>query len=243
MIILYSGTPGSGKSCHQAEDILEYMRSRRAVVMANYEVNEELIKKYAHEEAQFIYTPNELITPENLMKFSQMHFKTHPFHEGVIHLYIDESQLIFNAREWDAKGRKEWIKFFTQHRKYGYDIYLIAQFDRMLDRQIRSLIEYEYKHRKISNGGVKGKALSLALGGNTYLAVRYWYPMQEKLSAEVHHIRKRYYSLYDSYKDFDNTAEGIRESINEYEENKKTEKGKKEPEQTISHQQEAITTT
>ena len=38
---------------------------------------------------------------------------------------------------------------FSQHRKLGYRVILIAQFDRMLDRQIRSVLEYEYIHRKV----------------------------------------------------------------------------------------------
>lgn len=202
MIFLYSGTPGSGKSCHQAEDILEYITWKDACILANYEVNEDQLFQKAHKTAEFHTVENDSITPEFLKQFSKQYFSNHKFMEGKIHLYVDEAQIIFNAREWDMKGRKEWIKFFTQHRKYGYDIYMIAQFDRMIDRQIRSLIEYEYKHRKLGNAGLKGKAVSLAMGGNTYLAVKYWYPMQERLGAEVHHIRKKYYSLYDSYKDF-----------------------------------------
>ena len=33
---------------------------------------------------------------------------------------------------------------------------LIAQFDKMVDRQFRALFEYEYVHRKVSNFGVVG---------------------------------------------------------------------------------------
>lgn len=81
----------------------------------------------------------------------------------------------------------------------------------MIDRQIRSLIEYEVKHRRLSNAGAKGILLDLFLGGKSYLAVKYWYPMHEKLSVSVHHIRKKYYSLYDSYKDFgEPSPEGAR---------------------------------
>ena len=79
--------------------------------------------------------------------------------EDQILLVIDESQLIFNARDWQKAGREKWLSFFSQHRKYGYHIILVAQFDRMIDRQIRSLIEYEYVHRKVGNYGIKGRAL------------------------------------------------------------------------------------
>ena len=116
---------------------------------------------------------------------------------------LDECQLLFNAREWDAKGRKEWLSFFTQHRKYGYDVILVAQFDRMIDRQIRSLIEYEQVHRKVSNFGVWGKLFSLFSLGKLFVAVKVWYPMKERVGAEFFKANKRYYSLYDTYKHFE----------------------------------------
>lgn len=202
MVILYSGTPGSGKSCHQAEDIREFLNYEHGCIIANYAIDESKFKGAFKRGAIFVSTDNEDLTPEHLIQFSKMYFKKHKFKEGAIRLYIDECQIMFNNREWDAKGRKKWISFFTQHRKYGYDIYLISQFDRMIDRQIRSLIEYEVKHRRLSNAGAKGILLDLFFGGRSYLAVKYWYPMHEKLGVSVHHIRKKYYSLYDSYKDF-----------------------------------------
>lgn len=205
-VYLYSGTPGSGKSCHQAQDILEFLTYDHGAVIANYEIDESRIQKALKRGAVFVSTDNEDLTPANLMEFSRMYFSRHKFKEGRIRLYIDESQLLFNCREWDAKGRKEWTSFFTQHRKYGFDIYLVAQFDRMLDRQIRSLIETEVKHRRLSNVGWKGKILSLILGGGTYLAVSIWYPMHEPIGTKVMHIRRRFYSLYDSYKTFDTSS-------------------------------------
>ena len=133
MIYLYSGTPGSGKSLHQARNVMERLKSGKPVI-ANYEVNTSRIKKC---KGEFIYKDNEQLTPNFLKSYSQEYFLTHRFKEGEIWLFIDEAQLMFNAREWDAKGRKEWTSFFTQHRKYVYNVFLVAQFDRMLDRQIR----------------------------------------------------------------------------------------------------------
>ena len=117
-------------------------------------------------------------------------------------LVVDEAQLLFNAREWGKNGRSEWLSFFTQHRKYGYHVVLVAQFDRMIDRQIRSLIEYEFIHRKVSNFGVKGFLLSLAMGGKVLVAVKMWYPLKERISAEFFRARKRYFRIYDTYMDF-----------------------------------------
>ena len=71
--------------------------------------------------------------------------------EGQFLLVIDECQIMFNSREWNVKNRTEWCIFFQEHRKYGYNIILITQFNRLVDRQIRSLVEFEIVHRDISN--------------------------------------------------------------------------------------------
>lgn len=198
MINLYSGTPGSGKSLHTAETIFYALIFGRPCI-CNFDINSSSIKKV---KGEFHYIDNESLTPNYLINFSLNYFSNHKFKEETILLCIDESQLLFNCREWDAAGRKEWMSFFTQHRKYGYNIILIAQFDRMLDRQIRSLIEYEYKHRKVSNFGIYGKLLSLFCMGHLHVAVKIWYPLSEKVGSEFFVAKKKYYQLYDSYSTF-----------------------------------------
>jgi len=193
MISLYSGTPGSGKSLHCARTIQNWSRLGYPVI-GNFPVD---LSKYKR--AAFTYCPNEKLTPDFLIQYSRNFFGSKPIKEGSILLVVDECQLVFNAREWQQSGRARWLSFFTQHRHYGYDIILIAQFDRMVDRQIRSLIEYEYIHRKMSNFGWQGKALSLVFGGKSFISVKMWYPLNEKIGSEIFHARKSLYSIYDSY--------------------------------------------
>ena len=200
MISLYSGTPGSGKSLHCASTIITWSRLGYPVI-GNFPVD---LSKYKR--AAFTYCPNDKLTPDFLINYSRQRFGAKAPKEGSILLVIDECQLLFNAREWQQSSRAQWLSFFTQHRKLGYDIILIAQFDRMVDRQIRSLIEYEYIHRKMSNFGWQGKILSLFFGGKTFIAVKRWYPLHERLGAEMIHARKNLYSIYDSYATFDSDA-------------------------------------
>ena len=116
-------------------------------------------------------------------------------------MIIDEAQLLFNSREWQNVSRQGWLSFFSQHRHYGYDVILVAQFDRMLDRQIRGLIEYEFIHRKVSNIGWRGWFLSLVMmaPGALFVKVKVWYPMKEKVGSEFYRCQKKYYSLYDTF--------------------------------------------
>lgn len=137
------------------------------------------------------------------MQYSRDYFKDKTkIQEDKILLIIDECQMLFNAREWSVFNRKAWLKFFTTHRHYGYCIVLVAQFDRMIDRQIRSLIEYEYIHRKLSNFGWRGMMLNIIFGGKTFVAVKSWYPLKEKVGSEFFHARKKLYRIYDSYQTF-----------------------------------------
>lgn len=200
MISLYSGTPGSGKSLHLAKDIRDRAMLGKPTI-GNFEVNLSKFKK-----ANYTYLPNDRLTPEYLIAYSQEYFKVHRFREGAILLCIDECQLMFNAREWKQKGRDKWLSFFTQHRHFGYNIVLIAQFDRMIDRQIRSLIEYEFIHRKASNYGIGGMLFSLCSGGKLFVSVQMWYPLKARIGSEFFHARKKYYSIYDSYVTFDANA-------------------------------------
>lgn len=178
-----------------AETIYYTVRNNKPVV-CNFNVNKDVWKNGGK---TFYYVPNEILTPSNLAKISEAYFIDHRFKEGAIRLYIDECQIIFNARNWNDKARADWVKFFTQHRKLGYDIYLIAQFDTMIDKQIRSLIEYEVKHRKLNNVGWVGKlATVLFFGRPVFVQVFYWYPQKQRLSAEFNLGRKKFYRLYDT---------------------------------------------
>lgn len=210
MIYLYSGTPGSGKSLHTASVIFWRLNSKKPVI-ANFEIDTKKIKK--NKEVPFVHISNDELTPEYLVAYSRKYFETHSFREGALLLVVDECQLIFNAREWNAKGRNEWLSFYTQHRKYGYDVILVAQFDRMIDRQIRSLIEYEIVHRKVSNFGIKGKIFSMFAVGKLFVAVKIWYPMKEKVGSEFFVAKKKYYSIYDTRNAFVSDEAGGKGSL------------------------------
>lgn len=201
MIKLFSGTPGSGKSLHTAEKIYYALRAGRPVI-CNFDINLGFVQGRKHKNVDFTYLPNDSLSVEFLESFAVSYFKDRRMKEEWLLLIIDEAQLIFNAREWDAKGRKKWLSFFTQHRKYGYEVILVAQFDRMLDRQIRSLIEYEYIHRKVSNFGVWGKIFSAVFLGKLFVAVQMWYPLRERVGAEWFVCKKRFFRLYDTYRNF-----------------------------------------
>lgn len=198
-IQLYTGTPGSGKSFHAAKDIVRWMKRDRGLI-CNFPVNEGFVGKKL--KAHVEYWDNSELTAERLVAYALDHHKIGK--EGQTLVVIDECQIIFNCRDFGRKDRNAWVTFFAQHRKLGYNVILITQSDRMLDRQIRSLVEEEVKHRKLNNYGFGGIILSLLTFGRTwFIAIYYWYGGNRlKLDQTVFPYRKRYSEVYDSYKLF-----------------------------------------
>lgn len=164
MIEVYTGFVGSGKSYHatkRATTIADAPAGKRYVV-ANFPIKPKkkllakipFIKRWVkdhYNKPRWFYKDNEEMTVDYLIKLSDdmgWYGK-----ESQCLLIIDEAGIVFNSRDWNVKPseRKDWIKFFTQSRKLGYDIVLIVQDIRMIDRQIRSLCEYEVQHKKLNS--------------------------------------------------------------------------------------------
>lgn len=202
MIYLYTGTPGSGKSLHTARLIHDTLKYKKDPIIANFDINP---KTKGIE--LFTYKPNHAILPEFLYDFAKKYWHDKQVKEDHILLIIDEAQLLFNSRSWIQNNRMDWIEFFSQHRHFGYKIILIAQNDRMIDRQIRSLVEIEVKHRQLKNFGWQGRLLSLLFGGKLFAAVSYYYGLNERLSNEWTLPHKKYFRIYDSYNRFKQVPE------------------------------------
>lgn len=197
MIYLYSGTPGSGKSLDCARVICNTVKFNKPII-CNFSVN--LPPKLKHKEKYYHYVRNDELTVQYLIEFSREYFAHHKFKESLITVIIDESQLLFNSREWNKKGRDLWLKFFTNHRHLGFDIILVAQFDLMIDKQIRSLIEYEIIHRKVSNYGWKGYIIMFfMMSPLLFCRVRVWYPMKLKVDSTYFRYKKYYGQIYDTF--------------------------------------------
>lgn len=203
MITLYSGTPGSGKSLHLAKTILECLTEKNKNIIANFPIHEEVVEKRRRKKRRknknksiptFTYVDE--ITIEFLINYAKENHVLGKESQTIV--IFDECQTQFNPRDYNRKDRKSWINFFTQHRKLGFDIILTTQFDRLIDRQIRSLIEYEIRHRKVNNFKM-GKFLPVS----AFVCVNFWYVIKEKQDVTFFTYKKELGQLYDSFKMFD----------------------------------------
>lgn len=201
---VYSGTPGSGKSLHAASEIRFNLnrKSNPRPVIANF--NLAPTAKIAHPEC-FTYVPNNELTPQYLMEYAIDYWSKHEFHEDWIRLYLDEVAIIYNSRTWNDKDnhRQEWLTFFSQHRKYGFKVILIAQNAKMIDTQFRMNIDYEIIHRKVSTMGWMGFLMALPFMGRLFVHVETMFQMGERISASYHVPRKADMEMYDTRATFD----------------------------------------
>jgi zona occludens toxin len=194
MIYLYSGTPGSGKSLHAIKDI-KFKLTHSGNVICNFPFASEKLGEKLN--GKYIYKDNNELTVEFLKEFA---YKNHvKGKEGQTLIVIDECQSLFNPRDFARGDRRVFNDFFSLHRHMGFNVILITQNDRLIDRQIRCLIEYQVKHRKINNFKIIGKLLPVKV----FACISYWYGVNEKLDCEFLIYSKKLSMFYDSYALFD----------------------------------------
>lgn len=199
MIALYSGTPGSGKSYHAAYDVYNRLRFGHRVI-SNSTYNLSYIPDKHRD--KLVYVDNSELTPAYLMEYSKKYHK--PGRESQTLIVIDECAVKFNCRDIDRKDRSDWISLFAQHRKLGFDVVLITQNDRMIDRQIRSLIEYDVKHRNAKNFKIWGFLFSILFGGGSvFVAIKVWYGMRERIGAQFFPYRRKIGKFYNTFEMYD----------------------------------------
>lgn len=203
MLSLYSGTVGSGKSYHALELGLQWIKKGKNVI-ANFPIKKPNCKtKFGQKKWDTLvdrWDYREEITVEYLMSLS---FEKGWYgHESKCLVIIDEAGVIFNSRDWQHErgSRMKWIQFLSQSRKFGYDFIFIAQMDRMIDRQIRGLFEYEVKHMK-ANNSFFFRWLSI-FRISLFLYIYKWYQTKLKGSMRFSLYRPWVANKYDTMKIF-----------------------------------------
>ena len=193
MIFLYSGTPGSYKSFHAVKESIWWLKHGYNVI-ANFPIN---YSHYLHKsiKGNFTFIQSNDLTVDFLIQYAVDHH--YPGRKPQTLIVIDEASIKFNAREFNKSDRLDWINFFANHRHFNYDVILVTQSDIMIDKQIRQLIEHEYKHRAITNFKFIGRFLSLIFHG-LHLYIDIWYPMQLHDKTHWCFFNKRIADCYDT---------------------------------------------
>lgn len=119
-------------------------------------------------------------------------------------LVFDECQELFNNRSWAKKDRLDWIAFFREHRKYGFDVYLISQDDKVIDKQVRAVLQFRVEHRSVGNYKLGGKLLALLHGGHYFVWIMSNYQMRSKDArlCAGYFTGRKFFDFYNSYQTF-----------------------------------------
>ena len=192
-IMLYSGTPGSYKSYHAVKQCIFWLKTGGNLI-TNFPLN---YKRKIKKPIKGVYecVNNMELTVDYLIKFACDHHKMGIKAQTLV--VIDEASIKFNSRDFNMHDRMDWINFFANHRHFNFNVILITQQDKMLDRQIRGLIEIEYKHRALKNYKLFGLLLDLLFHG-CFMCVEIWYPCRLKTDAMFHVFNKKIASCYDT---------------------------------------------
>lgn len=203
MVTLYTGTPGSGKSLHLISLIIRVLNFtfkgiKDRQVICNFPITFTDKEKAQGMDKRFHYWTNEEITVNAILEFAIEHDHFIKKRESQTLVIIDEAGGRFNSRDYSNKDRSEWIDFFSQHRKAGFDFILVAQQDRMIDRQIRGFVETEKRHRKINNFGP-----FWLLPFPVFVCIEDWYTAKQRVGSEFFLYHKKIAERYDSFKMFE----------------------------------------
>ena len=228
MISMYTGSVGSGKSYHALDLGLKVLKEKKngqyRHVVANFPLKEKKSSKlfdflpqdyvhklennYREQEERWIF--NDEISVEYLISLSIE--KGWQGKESMCLVIIDEAGIIFNSRDWQAAGhvRTGWVKFLALSRKFGYDFIFVTQSDRMIDRQIRGLCEYEVKHRKANNSFMLSWLSIFKV--SLFMYVYKWYNTRLKANLRMALFNPSVASRYDTMRvfNFDDLIDSIK---------------------------------
>lgn len=166
MIDILQGSLGSGKSAAAVAMAIMHLK-KGGVVAANFSlvdgfsdrIAERSIlnkfsssRRYNRSKSMYdrFYRVNSLAAIKEIKPRDEavwLHKDKGGYSEGAGLLIIDECHLVFNSRKWEKN--MDWIQFFTQSRKLGWNVVLIAHTIEMIDSQIRPLAEYESRFRNL----------------------------------------------------------------------------------------------
>jgi hypothetical protein len=172
MIAIVQGPPGSGKTLHVVQEIADNIREGKHVWTNvrfvrgwHYLLAMRLWRKYLMPQWKIKRDADEYLSRFHLIAGPD-DLPTSSAREESRLVVFDESQMAFNCRE-TTNGRMKWLRWFSQSRKYGCDVLMVAQDHQMIDRQLRMLAE-----QTITCWNLKRLRMPLLIFGS--LPLGYW---------------------------------------------------------------------
>lgn len=204
MIVCYEGTPGSGKTYDSVRKISDNLKLGR-VVYTNID-GMELPECKAALQAVAGLDDYQFANQFKILLHDQVgNFWEHCENGALI--VLDEIHKWFNAREWNTEKNKNFSDWASTHRHYNYDVVLITQRIEKIDSQVRSIVEYTYRYKKIGFFG--------GLVRKSYIVWTYTSDdTNDPISKSVRFYDSRIFKCYQSFATKDSRELGIQKAPN-----------------------------
>jgi hypothetical protein len=140
VIFIVTGKLGAGKSLLAVQRAIDYaLEGRRVATNFHIDFSRICIKSTTHLAKCPVTVLPSIPTYNDLMLLGQ----GGEFEDTAGALILDECAQFLNSRNWQGPEREKIINWLLHARKRRWDVFLIIQHERMLDKQIRdALAEY-----------------------------------------------------------------------------------------------------
>jgi hypothetical protein len=215
VITLFTGSPGHGKSYGMVRLIDESvsrgipvatnvaLKPEWAQVMARHHTffarfREDVVAAKAERYEDYVYwTPN---------FFDLLKVRFSGEKEGRGRVIFEEAHNELNTRAWDQHAdmnrseaiaaRLAVVRYFSAHRHYGVDAWLVTQDEKNIDTQIRSLYEFHTETRNMRRLPFFGSIFRF----NLFVVTTRWNDRaRTKAGLNVYGLSKKLATLYDTH--------------------------------------------
>lgn len=179
MIVAVTGAPGSGKSFMCVRLIAQALDEGK-MVATNATMVEGWERKLARSHPARWLIPGRCASVESRYRDRSiytgdldelMRVRLGGRGEGRGVAVLDEAHEWLNNRLWAAEDRLRIIQWFSQHRKLGWDVYLVTQHLDSIDAQVRRLVEFHVVLRNLRRLRIAGLPVCPV---NAFVAIWVW---------------------------------------------------------------------
>jgi len=200
VIFAVTGTPGSGKSFYAVRKIADSV-TRGKLVATNVPLEAGWSLEIAKRHTPLAFLRRGRVKKRARLYESRVYLlqdmselvniRLRGTGEGRGIAVLDEAHEWVNSRMWKDEGRATMVAWFSKHRHYGWDVYLITQYLDSIDKQIRDRVEWHVVLRNLKAVKLMGIRL---FWFNLFLAIHVW----AGGPTAARHVGKREAFLLDS---------------------------------------------
>jgi hypothetical protein len=200
VIYAVTGTPGAGKSWYAVKRVLDAIQRGQPVatnvtlvegwaeLLARRSLRLRLSRRNMRRTIERYESLLHQLPPEDPAELLRIRLGGRGEGRGIA--VLDEAHEWLNARFWAEADRKDLVRWFSTHRHYGWDVYLLTQYLDSIDKQVRDRVEWHVVCRNLRNH----KALGIRwVPFNLFLAIHVW----SGGPTTLRHIGKRELYLLD----------------------------------------------